>query len=229
MKYNLLTCFVVILLISCNLTPKSTIQWEDGLMSYKKDLSDWTTLNVDDVMSHFPEKISNKKYFWRGLTNTPLFGDNSNGVFYVEQIPYNQIVSIKNEYFFIDSIMYYSSESFRIQHYIVNDTTTLFDVCTLSRYPIPTFYYGLSENKDNHISQKWLNEMDSMRIPKEQIKYYVPEDLMVYVIDAKPGFFWKDKENILPRPSIGKWKNGYSRGISISKTESLICYWFMIW
>jgi len=229
MKYKLLAYFFVILLISCNLTHQNKIKWEEGLTSYKKDLSAWTILNVNEVMSHFPEKICSKKYFWRGLTNTPLFGDNSNGAFYVEQIPYNQIVSIKDEYSFIDSIMYYSSESFRIQHYIINDTSTLFHECKLFRYPIPTFYYGLSKNKESNFSQKWLNEIDSMRIPKEQIKYFVPEDLMVYVIDAKPGFFWKNKENILPRPYIEKWKNGYSRGIAISKTESFICYWFMIW
>jgi hypothetical protein len=59
--------------------------------------------------------------------------------------------------------------------------------------------------------------------------YSTPSDLKVFVIDAKPGNFWKFdcKE---PRPkSLKDWQNGYSRGIATSEKENIIIYWAMIW
>ena len=63
-------------------------------------------------------------------------------------------------------------------------------------------------------------------------KNILPSDLMVYVIDAKPGNFWKNKElaEEEPRPVLPeKWKHGYSRGIGISRSCSRVCWWVMAW
>ena len=92
---------------------------------------------------------------------------------------------------------------------------------------MPTFYFGLIES--DSVSQKWIDEIEITQIRKDKIKYYVPDDLMIYVIDAKAGFFFKDNENIPIRPKLGNWTNGYTRGIAISKAESFICYYFVIW
>ncbi len=59
-----------------------------------------------------------------------------------------------------------------------------------------------------------------------------PSDLVVCVIDAKPGNFWKNKElaDKEPRPVLPeKWKHGYSRGIGISRSCSRVCWWVMAW
>lgn len=63
-------------------------------------------------------------------------------------------------------------------------------------------------------------------------KEKLPSDLMVYVIDAQPGNFWKNKElaDKEPRPVLPeKWKHGYSRGIGISRSCSRVCWWVMAW
>ena len=57
----------------------------------------------------------------------------------------------------------------------------------------------------------------------------LPDDFIIYVIDAEPGIYMKEKyctEGLgLPR----KWKNGYSKGIAVSMDRKLIIYWIEIW
>lgn len=228
MKSKLLFIYFFFLTFtSCNLKSQNESECKQGFTSFKNDLSSWSYLDINRITSHFPDIMCPKDHFWRILSNTPLFGANSTGIFYVEQIPYEQINLLKRNYSFKDSISYYSTEALRIRHFTINDTSTSFSDAILNRYPIPTFYWGLNKNKD--LSLKWLNELELINIPKEQIKYSVPDDLMIYILDAESGFFWKDKENIPPRPFLGDWTFGYSRGIAISKEEAIICYWFMIW
>jgi hypothetical protein len=55
------------------------------------------------------------------------------------------------------------------------------------------------------------------------------EDFILYVLDAKSGKFLLDKRlsNGYGLPDV--WKNGYSKGIAISKKRNLVLYWLEIW
>jgi len=68
---------------------------------------------------------------------------------------------------------------------------------------------------------------------KKYLEYEIlPSDLMVYVIDAKSGNFWKNKEaaELEPRPGLPEnWKHGYSRGVAISRSCKRVCWWTMAW
>lgn len=60
----------------------------------------------------------------------------------------------------------------------------------------------------------------------------LPTDLLVYIIDAKEGNYWKDtvSSNKEPRPILPqRWKHGYSRGIGISHSCNRVCWWVMAW
>ena len=61
----------------------------------------------------------------------------------------------------------------------------------------------------------------------------LPTDLMVYVIDAQPGIFWRDAEKAEKEPRARElptlWKHGYSRGIAVSRSCGRVCWWAMAW
>lgn len=225
MKDKLLIWFCIIMLISCNSKSQNKNACQDIFILSKNSLFLGTNLDTGQVLSHFPKIICRKKH--QQILTIPLFGDNSGGLMYSESISSEQINLIKDSYLFKDSVLYYSPDAFRIRRFIFNDTTTFFDTSILARYPVPTFYLGL--NKEGELYEEWLHEVDSVKVSEKQTRYIVPKDLMIYIIDAKDGYFWKEKDRNLPRPFLGKWTSGYSRGIAISEKENIICYWVMIW
>ncbi len=57
-------------------------------------------------------------------------------------------------------------------------------------------------------------------------------DLIVYIVEAANGNFWKNKEkaNCEERPVLSEyWKHGYVKGIAISRELSRVCWWAMAW
>ena len=66
----------------------------------------------------------------------------------------------------------------------------------------------------------------------EQEYENLPADLEVYVIDAKAGNYWKNKDlaESEARPVLpDKWKHGYSRGIGVSHSCERVCWWLIVW
>ena len=60
----------------------------------------------------------------------------------------------------------------------------------------------------------------------------LPEDLIVYVLEAHNGNFWKNKKKALEeqRPVLSDhWKHGYAKGIAVSRNVSRVCWWAMAW
>lgn len=60
----------------------------------------------------------------------------------------------------------------------------------------------------------------------------LPDDLIVYIVEAANGNFWKNKEkaNCEERPVLSEyWKHGYVKGIAISRELSRVCWWAMAW
>jgi hypothetical protein len=223
MKIKILISFFIIILNSYY--TKSQNECMDIFISCKEGLSSTTNINSGEPLSHFPKILCEKKN--QLILTIPLFGDNSAGLMYSEQLSIKQIDSIKENFLYKDSILYYSPDVFRIRQFVINDTLTHFDTSVLARYPVPTFYLGL--NKNGEIYEDWLYEVDSIVVPDKQPIYIAPKDLIIYIIDAKSGYFWNDPHHYLLRPFLGKWTHGYSRGIAVSKKEKIICYWFMIW
>lgn len=97
------------------------------------------------------------------------------------------------------------------------------NVVRLGAYPIPYF-----ENFNFDLGYV-RTDLRNSGVFLINDKYNVPEDLEVFVLKAESGYFWRlnfDQE----RPeSLGKWKNGYSCGIAISKGANIAVYWMMAW
>ena len=63
----------------------------------------------------------------------------------------------------------------------------------------------------------------------KEVKNKINNDMVLYIIDSKPGIYinkeYLPKDVCMPN----KWRNGYSRGIAIDDTESIAIYWLEIW
>lgn len=63
----------------------------------------------------------------------------------------------------------------------------------------------------------------------EETSCKLPEDFKIYVIEAKSGKHFEEKYLTDGRFMPSKWKNGYSKGVAISKKRKVIIYWLIIW
>ena len=60
----------------------------------------------------------------------------------------------------------------------------------------------------------------------------VPQDLVIYVVEAGKGNFWKnrDKATREDRPVLlAPWKHGYVKGVAVSRELSRVCWWAIAW
>jgi hypothetical protein len=98
-----------------------------------------------------------------------------------------------------------------------------FNISYTDKYPIPYF-----EKLDFNLGTK--NEV--LTINGDTLNrdiHKVPLDLEVFVIDAKPGNFWKVDCNEDRPKSLKEWKHGFSKGYATSIEEDLIVYWTLVW
>jgi len=108
---------------------------------------------------------------------------------------------------------------------------TLFPVKKCNKYFIGKLPLPYFENYDFGLGEKEILEkqINGESHPHYHTVYNVPEDLKVYVIEARAGDFWKFdcKEN--RTESLGKWKHGYSKGIAISDKYNKVVFWLIVW
>ena len=81
--------------------------------------------------------------------------------------------------------------------------------CYSDKLPIPNFW-----------DSPYVAHDTEMRLPK---------DFKVYVLEAKSGKYWDDKHLTTGKYMPEGWKNGYSKGVAISKDKKVAVYWFIIW
>lgn len=186
------------------------------------------------LLDHFPyswrnESIStndnwNASYYrcddFPGFANYRFFGE------YDESVSVTLIDSIeqkkyKNAYLFSDSTLL----KLDIPCLILENSfkQTVFDSLTIPIYDFQDPEFNLGKEADSLFfkGRYWYGEHS-----------IIPSDLIVYVIDAQAGNFWKNKEQAdkEPRPFLpSNWKHGYSRGIGVSRSCERVCWWVMAW
>jgi hypothetical protein len=57
----------------------------------------------------------------------------------------------------------------------------------------------------------------------------LPLDFELYVVEAKSGLFFSESYHTDGKYMPLSWKNGYSKGVAISKERKSVIYWFIIW
>ena len=184
----------------------------------------YNTYTIKIIFEHFPEKIDNTKvisYNWEPPSAENCFGD----MYESMKLDDNILQTIKKEKFLIvDSLA--SNKLFKIDLNLIRDsildtnltnTTNLIPIADLYK---PDYNLGKIPNSmfftDNH-------KLDT------NYKYIPPKDLMLYVIEAKAGDYWKVKCPQYRLDALNQWAHGFSRGYAISEKEKIIVYWLVVW
>jgi len=183
---------------------------------------------VKELFDHFPKSISNKSYIYMEASiPTKIF--DSESVFSAYTILIlgmgEDSLSLYPKTFIYKTK--YTNRNFIIDdgfsYYTYFDTLKLRNVALPGAYPIPYFEdfdFGLGSKRFDLRSRGILMVID---------KHYVPDDLEVFVLKARHGYFWKLKFDQERPETLGEWKNGYSCGIAISKKRNMIIYWMKAW
>lgn len=183
--------------------------------------------NVGDLLNHFPETTKDSMQTLHSAPPTcpPSFDCLAQfGEVYLvckskgdsDSVVENAIFKTK---YFCDSNIVINVSELRKDIFFNKKCNIGYD----NKYPIPYF-----ESYDFGLGKKEVKKEVEGEIHYEY-RHTVPSDLFVYVIDAKAGNFWKENCNERRPDSLRYWKNGYSKGIAISRRESIIVYWTMIW
>ncbi len=182
----------------------------------------------EGLLEHFPTSISNKSVLDIMFTiPDTLYSSDSYYTGFVYLVlkmdedslyPYPKSYIYKTQY---NSKNFILDDSFKYYKYY--DTLKLRNVYIAGAYPIPYFIdfdFGLGAER-----------FDLRPLGMQMVidKYHVPDDLEVFVLKAEHGYFWKKKFDLERPETLGKWKNGYSCGVAISKKHKIIVYWMKVW
>ncbi len=92
---------------------------------------------------------------------------------------------------------------------IIADSTKINQKCYELLYPIPNFI--------------------NYKVPNNNSDLKLEGNFDIYVLEAKSGNHFKEFD-LQPNPQMpSEWKNGYSKGIAVSKEKHTIIYWSIIW
>ncbi len=184
--------------------------------------------SVNGLFDHFPKSISNNSVIdmlARIPSSDNYSDDYHTGFFYLTLRMGESLQPLHPKSYLYQTL--YSSRNFIIDdafsYYKYTDTLKLRNVFIPEAYPIPYFEdldFGLGSEKF---------DLRGKGIELVVDKYNVPNDLEVFVINAKNGYFWKTKADWERPGTLGIWKNGYSCGIAISRQCNLIIYWVKAW
>lgn len=81
--------------------------------------------------------------------------------------------------------------------------------CYNDKLPIPNFWHN-----------KYTTDNTSCKLPS---------DFFIFVLESKAGKFKSDEYLTNGKQMPDNWKNGFSRGIAVSKKRSVVIYWLIIW
>ncbi|MBN2729991.1 MAG: hypothetical protein JXR53_12270 [Bacteroidales bacterium] len=192
------------------------------LDKYKTEVEKYYT--VPGLCSHFPEDVggSDIQQMFMSWPSQEELSD----IYILQSLSEDDFSEILNRFTFQQNSLYQDSTNFIMTLDWLWDTTNYHHQHTpkqLTNLPIPDFdpvKFGTEE-----IS--YTERIDGKEVVFTKDK--APDDLEVYVIDAKPGNFWVDSIKNPRPPMLLEWQHGYSRGIATSKKELLIVYWLIMW
>lgn len=152
------------------------------------------------------------------------------GVF-VDNLSLTKIDSLENTIEYKDRFDFKNTKSLKINFFYLEDEDSyrqaFFDTIKAPIYDFREADFNLGIIPDSVFSWTPYGYY-YVRDDKE----ILPLDLRIYIVDARPGNFWKNKEQAEkePRPILpNKWKHGYSRGIGVSRSCERVCWWVMAW
>ncbi len=171
-----------------------------------------------EMVNHFPEKVDSTNItFTEGLSpdlgNLEFISINKIGDKLPETIKYfqNKAIAIYNAN---DScLLIVNRFANRNNYYKIKLSKSDFKLidlnCYRNKFPVPNF---------------WHNDFTT-----EKTYCRLPKDFKLYVLEAKSGQFFDKKYLTDGQFMPNEWKNGYSKGVAISKKRNVIIYWVIVW
>ena len=118
--------------------------------------------------------------------------------------------------------------------YIANDfnIVTIKSEGLLKWHPEKVVYYeSLNRGVGVYYPIPYFETMEHYSLTKDifsgNTKSGLTDGMIIYIIDSKPGKYWKGLKPNKYMP-VG-WKNGYSKGICLSAQKGILIYWFIVW
>lgn len=93
------------------------------------------------------------------------------------------------------------------------------------------YYESLSRGGGFYYPIPYFESMEQYSLTKDVFSSGtisgLADDMIIYIIDSKPGKYWKGLKPNKYMP-VG-WKNGYSKGICLNAKKDILIYWFIVW
>ncbi|MGY6561493.1 MAG: hypothetical protein ACXITV_05255 [Luteibaculaceae bacterium] len=177
--------------------------------------------SIDEIfIDHFPEKVCAEYSFSRTFVGD--FGPT--GAILVVQLDQSEIDSISNHFTKQSKKNYLSTDPCLL---VVNKFTT-----KENRF---SHHKVLAEKKLEYVNKVCLN--NKLPVPNffkldfatETTTCRLPEDYVLYVLDAEPGIFGEAKQRVKTNYMPSDWIHGYSKGVAVSKKSKQLIYWYILW
>lgn len=200
----------IFMFVSCN-GQSFNKRENDNYITGKQEFDSNLTSHFPKVLSSFPNMIINNKNLSK---NDVCF------ILYEFNVDHSRIDSILHNKQFIAIYEPKTPCLFRVNSFetidtyenrkevLILDTLLINKDCYKDKYPVPNFMI--------------YNGSDKLNLELEN-------SLTIYILDSKKGnhfpLFELQPDEQMPET----WKNGYSKGIAVSKEKGVIIYWAIIW
>ena len=217
------TCSCLILYFSCSL--RSGIPYDPSREQFVKQLG---MMYEKDIIDFFPPIVATDNIWWSYFSSS--WDDSTESIFrccayFSTEVSATTLDSLeKVEYL---RQMNYDESLFLITvPYMRHEESYLNPMKDSLQIPIAHMRYShfsLGETTDTFVigDRRYV-----------EVSEIIPDDLVIYVLEACPGNFWKNREKaaLEERPMlIDPWRHGYSKGLAISRELSRVCWWAMAW
>lgn len=216
-NYYLICMFLII--GGCSLKRSNSPSLFYANRDYQKELKEMPSF----LVAHFPKEINRLPISSLITTDTTsqcicymLFEFGKDKVFeFKKQMGKKYLAKYKSSDTCLTII---KSESTRS---MFGDNTSYNNICINNKYyyPLPFF-----ETFDNSRPEDVVKTED---IYSNNTKCGLSRDFLIYILDSKPGHYWKGLYPLDYMPVY--WKNGYSKGVCINEKKGIIIYWGLIW
>lgn len=212
MKKIILLSILIVTFVSCRLgnTYEANIE-------YKQELKDYPSF----LTTHFPDKIETLPII-RTISNDTT---NKRIYYMLFELDVEKAVSLQ------DSI-----STNCLAKYCAADTNNVIikSAMVLEWEPEREKYYkSISVRNKKYYPIPFFEEMELYALGSKESVFSkktecgLSKDFIIYVLESKPGSYWVKFSPLYYMPD--GWKNGYSKGISISRKDGIIIYWFILW
>ena len=215
--YILFACYLVFI-SACSISNSKSNQFSN----YSTEIN--LNYSIKGLLNHFPNEMDEASIKQMFIAMSVEY--QTSELYVLQSISSEDAYAVMKNQNFIQKKVYYDTSNFIMTLDWLWDSTNLHHSHTmqqLKNFPIPDFapieFKGKTITYDEKVDGKLI------RLTKQE----VPEDLIIYVIDSKPGNFWIKKSKCIRPAMLVNWIHGYSRGFAYSQLQSVLVYWLIIW